>query len=828
MQTKYKLYAQAADHTSDVRGCCFNPISNQIITGSRDRTAKVWLLSSDISKDSPLTLQFTLFEHEHWVNTIVMLPGNKSFATGCHDSNIRIFDFNNIPSDSPVFKQSLGGHRSSVSSLSTIPLSQGTATTDEFLLVSGSWDGTARVWDLNKNSCVAVLPDHENSVCVLGLPNGLLVTGSAGVQTVNNTVEGYQLRMWDIKSILSGKSSSSPIKKMSTQHTGSIRSLCLLPSGNGFASASNDGTIIVWSLDGEMINKMQNPSGFEGLPAFNFCVAPIEIPSQDSSSNGNQKIDALLCASNDCCLRVWNASNGSLLQEIGHPSTVWCACAASNGDIVTGSSDGAVRVFTQDDNRAASETEQLIYEESVVTAVNAIKNKQSGGGNSQVDPSKLENIETAKPGKSDGQVKMFNRQGIAWVYQWMDVSKTWVEVGQVMGGDENGGKEEIDGVFYDKVLPVEIEDTIHGTGIRKLKLGFNNEDNPYQVATSFVEKYDVPKDYIPQIAQYITTNRASSGLPTIAAVGDVSKSSAMDVDKPKQQSSKRFKNFPLHDSRGLCFDKLEKADIGNIQAKITEFNAKTKVALDQNQQKLLAEVFGILQNTSRYHASTFSKPQMDTLYFLLTKWEDELIFPVLDLVRALLIHPDSTPNFMIRFKKDIVQLIQARVCASGASMPNQLLGTRILVNMFRYDAAAEIVMLKDALDLVKLSDCLAANGNKNVRAAFVTLLLNLVNYQYFKGKFDDLTQISVRSAISVINNEVSTAQADVSKHSSDALFRSFLVIGIAGLASRSEISKIKSQELASTMEKVKSNMGAIAPKGSKTEEVVQELSVLLS
>ncbi len=43
-------------------------------------------------------------------------------------------------------------------------------------LLSGSWDGTARVWDPASCTCTQVLEGHENGVSVLGLPNGDIVT----------------------------------------------------------------------------------------------------------------------------------------------------------------------------------------------------------------------------------------------------------------------------------------------------------------------------------------------------------------------------------------------------------------------------------------------------------------------------------------------------------------------------------------------------------------------------------------------------------------------------------------------------------------------------
>ena len=44
--------------------------------------------------------------------------------------------------------------------------------------MSGSWDGTARVWDTKTGKCKYVLEGHSHAVSVLVLPNGIIITGS--------------------------------------------------------------------------------------------------------------------------------------------------------------------------------------------------------------------------------------------------------------------------------------------------------------------------------------------------------------------------------------------------------------------------------------------------------------------------------------------------------------------------------------------------------------------------------------------------------------------------------------------------------------------------
>jgi hypothetical protein len=96
-------------------------------------------------------------------------------------------------------------------------------------LISGSWDGTAKIWNISDGTCVHTLPGHENGVNVLALPNGSIVTASTGRQE-GDTVVDFKIRIWQDGSVV----------KILQPHTAAVRNLSLLPD-IGFASCSNDG-----------------------------------------------------------------------------------------------------------------------------------------------------------------------------------------------------------------------------------------------------------------------------------------------------------------------------------------------------------------------------------------------------------------------------------------------------------------------------------------------------------------------------------------------------------------------------------------------------------
>lgn len=204
------------------------------------------------------------------------------------------------------------------------------------ILLSGSWDKTAIIWKiagLVEHSSIK-LEGHEAAVwCVCALKSGKIVTGSAD------------------KSIIYWNSSGEKLKVLKG-HKDCVRALLSLPN-DSIISASNDATIKFWNEDGECVKEMYGHTNYIYSMAFNYQVGE----------------NVFVSGGEDSTLRMWSFDG-----ELGNPiylpaQSVWAVACLKNSDIVTGTSDGIVRIFTKDPSRVADAQTLASFDMAVETRI---------------------------------------------------------------------------------------------------------------------------------------------------------------------------------------------------------------------------------------------------------------------------------------------------------------------------------------------------------------------------------------------------------------------------------------------------------------------------
>jgi len=275
------------------------------------------------------------------------------------------------------------GHAGAVNSLSQ-------AVPEE--LVSGSWDGTARIWDTKTGKCKHVLEGHTHAVAVLTLPNGITITGS----------QDKTIRIWYKEKMQ---------KEIPDAHGDIIRMFANVP-GVGFASCSNDETVKMWTIEGVLLNTLRGHGGF--------VFTLMTLATGEIASGGD-----------DCQVKIWNTADGSCKQTIPIPRTVWCLAQNSSGDLIVGSEDYKIRVFSRDQVKKPSEAELAEYQEELTKKTTATEMSQFENAPDVSEQSKVQ-------GKGDGDIQVFKKDGVPSAYMWKLAESKWEYVGEVLDPNAAG------------------------------------------------------------------------------------------------------------------------------------------------------------------------------------------------------------------------------------------------------------------------------------------------------------------------------------------------------------------------------------------------------
>ncbi|ELT98127.1 hypothetical protein CAPTEDRAFT_160241 [Capitella teleta] len=724
MASVYKLRCSLVGHEKDVRSVypAIKP-DNGILSGSRDVTARIWMPNPE---DPGFTEAHVMRGHSNFVSAVCVMPPDDEFPqgvimTGSNDNDILAFT---LDSPSPCFK--LSGHTDTVCTLAAGKFGS---------LLSGSWDKTAKVW-LNKKS-VMELKGHEAAVWAVGImpEMGLMLTGSAD----------KTIKMWK----------AGRCEKTFVGHTDCVRGLAIVSTVQ-FLSCSNDGSIRLWSMDGSCLNEFYGHSNF----VYSLAVFP----------NGTNFVST----SEDRTLKIWE--NGECKQTIAHPTqSVWTCCILPNGDIVTGASDGVVRVFSCDPLRQASSEEVQAFEDtlaasSIPTQIGDIKTDDLVG------PAALIN-----PGKRDGQTLMVKDGGKIEAYQWNVSEKRWLKIGDVVGGSggsqASSGKQLHEGKEYDFVFDVELTE-----GHPPLKLPYNAGDDPWMVAHHWLANNELSPLFLDQVAKFIqdqtkgvtlgvpapppsvsdpftgggryipgsTSGSSNQGGDPFTSAGRYVPSAAstqesmlpMGADpftgagsyrpsfvqtsshhshmhKPTVETAKKF----FSHTSVVGFNQVNAAA---VMKKLREFNSSADPLIAVPDDDLIP--LEGLMNGENPHAM-----QMQTLWKLL-QWPAGMLFPVLDIFRMTIKSSVACEHFCgDKDSEDFISLVSA--CLSPDSpAANQMLMLRMLCNICSHPLG-QTFLITHRDRLISSLTSLTSTANKNLQIAQASLLLN---YAVLCRSFEDM------------------------------------------------------------------------------------------
>lgn len=259
-----KLIKTFVGHHGGIESVAFSPDGKKIISTSYDLTLRIWdvhtgkILQGLVSNDEAL-LQNARFS-----------PNGNLFAFW-HSDSIQIWD---VKTNMQI--TSFCGHDDTISSFSFSP--------DSKKIVSSSWDGTIRIWPLEKDCKPYNLSYSEIYEMVFSQDGKKIAFGT----------EDGTIFIWDYinkKEILSLKA-----------HTELIRSIHFSSDGRKIISASDDKTIKLWDVNsGKLLLLFEGHT--EGVRDAVF--------SQDG--------EKIYSVSGDSTIRIWDSESGKCLKKIRRP-----------------------------------------------------------------------------------------------------------------------------------------------------------------------------------------------------------------------------------------------------------------------------------------------------------------------------------------------------------------------------------------------------------------------------------------------------------------------------------------------------------------------------
>lgn len=275
-------------HTSAVTSVAFSKDGTKVLTGSGDRTAKLWDLSGR-------ELQ-TFMGHESWVNAVAMSSDGQYVVTGSSDKTAKLWDL----SGSEL--QTFAGHSEEVVSVAISP--------DGQRVLTGSWDATAKLWDLSGRELQTFRSYGARINAVAFSPDGQRVlTGS----------QDGTARLWDL---------SGHVIQFFYGHTSVVSAVAMSPDGTKVLTGSHDKTAKLWDVSGTEIQS------FEGHAQFVWSVA--------FSPNGQQ----VLTGSADYTAVLWDVSGRKQQSFAGHSSSVNSVAFSPDGQkVLTGSWEGTAKLW---------------------------------------------------------------------------------------------------------------------------------------------------------------------------------------------------------------------------------------------------------------------------------------------------------------------------------------------------------------------------------------------------------------------------------------------------------------------------------------------------
>ena len=282
-----------AGHDHIVSSASFSPDGSKIVTGSYDKTAKIWNAQTG-------ELEHMLAGHSNTILAASFSPDGSKIVTASYDGTAKIWN-----AQTGALEHTLTDHSSWVNSALFSP--------DGRKIVTASEDGTAKIWNAQTGTLEHTLVVHTGSVYSASFsPDGSQIV----------TRSSKTAKIWDAKKGI--------LQHTLGDHTNWFNSISFSPDGSKIVTASTDKTAKIWNAQ-------------TGALAHTLIGHTDGLKSASYSPDGSK----IVTASVDGTAKIWNAQSGALEHTLaGHTNWVDLASFSPDGrKIVTASNDETAKIW---------------------------------------------------------------------------------------------------------------------------------------------------------------------------------------------------------------------------------------------------------------------------------------------------------------------------------------------------------------------------------------------------------------------------------------------------------------------------------------------------